>query len=117
MEQLLSAEDEDLLDGWQRAVVLGLSANGAVSGSTGCNEIFGSYSQSGPAGASLEFPEADLGSTTAGCAGEPPLIRRLLAVHAVEGEAGGLELLDESGELVARLVRRGENTDGMAPLD
>jgi len=91
-------------------------ANGQISGSTGCNSVFGTYKQSGTDGADLRFPREDLGSTLVGCTDEPPLIARLLAVRHVSGSPGVRYLHAEDWMIVVELRRsRGETTAPPGP--
>lgn len=78
--------------------------DGQMTGTTGCNDVFGTYEQSGDRG--LVFPRAQLGSTLVGCGDEPPLITRLLDVRHVSGSGEVRYLHAASWMIVAELRRR-----------
>jgi len=79
--------------------------DGQMSGTTGCNDVFGTYQQSGGEGQDLRFPRQNLGSTLVGCSNEPPLVARLLDVRHVSRSAGVLYLHAENWMIVAELRR------------
>lgn len=76
--------------------------NGEMSGSSGCNSVFGTYEQDGK---DLTFPPQQLGSTLVGC-DEPPLVRRLRDVRHVSGSGEVRYLHADNGMIVAELRRR-----------
>lgn len=79
--------------------------DGEMTGTTGCNDVFGTYKQSGGQGQDLRFPPQQLGSTLVGCSDEPPLVSRLLDVRHVSGSAGTRYLHAENWMIVAKLRR------------
>lgn len=85
-------------------------SQGKVKGTTGCNDIFGTYQLDG---ADLRFPRGDLGTTLVGCDDEPPLLERLEAVrHVSPGEdADSLTLHARNWMIVAVLERPGPATE------
>ena len=78
--------------------------DGELTGTTGCNDVFGTYEQSGDRG--LVFPRAQLGSTQVGCGDEPPLLTRLLDVRHVSGSGDVRSLHAANWMIVAQLRRR-----------
>lgn len=80
--------------------------DGEVSATTGCNEVFGTYDQSGDQGQDLVFPRAQLGSTLVACSDEPPLVPRLLDVRHVSGSDDVRYLHADDWLIVAELRRR-----------
>jgi heat shock protein HslJ len=77
--------------------------DGSLTGTTGCNDVFGRYVQEGD---TLRFPSRSLGSSLVGCSWEPPLVRRLMDVRRVARDQGGTYLEDAHGKVVVALVRR-----------
>jgi len=77
--------------------------DGHLTGTTGCNDIFGTYQQSGKNGSDLVFPPDDLGSTLVGCPDEPPIIQRLTDVRHVNVSGGALTLHAENWMIIAEL--------------
>lgn len=75
-------------------------ANGKVSGDSGCNDIFGTYTQDG---ADLVF-SPDLGSSLVGCH-EPPLLKRLLDVRHLSGAGDERYLLGADDTTIVELRR------------
>lgn len=80
-------------------------ADGGVTGTTGCNSVFGTYEQSGDKGQDLRFPRKGLGSTLVGCSDEAPLVSRLLQVRHVSGSAGIRTLLAANWLIIVQLRR------------
>lgn len=78
--------------------------DGEMTGTTGCNDVFGTYEQSGDRG--LVFPRPQLGSTLVGCGDEPPLITRLLDVRHVSGSGAVRYLHADNWMIIAELRRR-----------
>ncbi len=72
---------------------------GRMSGTTGCNAVFGRYVRSGH---DLRF-SAGLGTTDKKCPGEPPLIARLTVVRRVSGSGSTRYLHAADGMIVAEL--------------
>jgi len=83
--------------------------DGGMTGTTGCNDVFGTYEQGGDRGQNLVFPRAQLGSTLVGC-DEPPLVTRLLDVRHVSGSGDVRYLHAANWMIVAELRRRPEVT-------
>jgi len=84
-------------------------SQGKVTGSTGCNDVFADYKQSGIDGRFLTFPNGEgFGSTLAACTNEPPLMTRLLEVRYVSEWDGVLYLRGASGPTIAVLERANE---------
>ena len=79
-------------------------AHGAMTGTTWCNSVFGTYEQGGTQDQDLRFPHEKLGSTAVGCS-EPPLLARLLDVRHVSGSAGVRYLHAENWMIVVELRR------------
>lgn len=80
--------------------------DGEMTGTTGCNDVFGVYKQSGENGQDVVFPRAPLGSTLVGCRDEPPLIARLLQVRHVSGSGNVRYLHADNWMIIAELRRR-----------
>lgn len=80
--------------------------DGKMTGTTGCNDVFGVYKQSGEDGQDLVFPRTPLGSTLVGCRDEPPLIARLLEVRHVSGSGNVRSLHADNWMIIAELRRR-----------
>jgi heat shock protein HslJ len=78
--------------------------DGQVTGSSGCNDIFGGYTQSGEAGADVSIPSRSLGSTLVGCH-EPPLLQRLGVVRHVSGSGDTRTLHGESWMIIVQMRR------------
>lgn len=75
--------------------------NGDMSGSSGCNSVFGTYKQDG---GDLTFRPRQLGSTLVGC-NEPPLLRRLLDVRHLSG-SGDARFLHAGNWMIVVELRR-----------
>lgn len=87
--------------------------DGEMSGTTGCNGVFGTYDQRSEQrqdlairGQDLVFPREQLGTTQVFCPDEPPLLRRLLDVRYVSGSGDVRYLHTENWMIVAELHRR-----------
>ncbi|MEP6761858.1 MAG: META domain-containing protein [Sporichthyaceae bacterium] len=80
-------------------------ADGEMTGTTGCNDVFGTYEQTGDNDQDLRFPRRQLGSTLVGCTDEPPLVSRLLEVRHVSGSAGVRYLHAVNWMIIAELRR------------
>jgi hypothetical protein len=78
--------------------------DGRMTGTTGCNDVFGSYRQTGEQGRDLVFPRAQLRSTLVGCRDEPPLDTRLLAVRHVSG-SGDVRYLHAANWMIIAELR------------
>ncbi|HET7355534.1 MAG TPA: META domain-containing protein [Nocardioidaceae bacterium] len=83
---------------------------GTMSGTTGCNDVFGTYVQSGDRGRDLVFPRAQLGSTLVGCRDEPPLVARLLDVRHVSG-SGDVRYLHAANWMIVAELRSAGPSD------
>lgn len=102
VEGLIGPDGHSLLDDSERGRVTLTFDHGKVSGSTGCNQISGTYRQDGP---DLRFDRGALGSTLALCTNEPPVVQRLLAVRHVSTASGHLHLHAANWMIVVDLVR------------
>jgi heat shock protein HslJ len=102
---LVGANGESVLPDSARGRVRLTFADGEMTGSTGCNSVFGTYEQGGDEGQDLRFPREQLGSTLVGCGDEPPLVSRLLDVRHVSGSTGVRYLHAENWMIVAELRR------------
>jgi heat shock protein HslJ len=105
VRSLIGANGESVLPPSARGDVRLTFASGKLTGTTGCNSVFGTYEQDGENGQDLRFPRDQLGSTLVGCTNEPPLISRLLDVRHVSGSNGARYLLAKDGSVVAELRR------------
>jgi heat shock protein HslJ len=96
-------------------------SDGKLTGTTGCNSVFGTYERGGDDGRDLHFPHPDLGSTTKDCADEPPLVSRLLDVRHVSGSGAVRQLHAENWMIIAVLRRPQESPvagcRGASPAD
>jgi len=101
---LVGTDGQSVLPASARDRVKLTFAHGAMTGTTGCNSVFGSYEQGGAQGQDLRFPGERLGSTLVACE-EPPLIPRLLDVRHVSGSAGVRYLQAENWIVIAELRR------------
>lgn len=102
---LVDADGESVLVASPKGKVRLTFADGKVTGTTGCNDISGTYKQRGEDGTDLRFPRKQLGSTLAACANEPPLLSRLLDVRHVSGIPRVRYLHAEDGMIIAELRR------------
>lgn len=107
--QLFGADGQPLLSASSTSEVELTFDHGQLSGTTGCNDIFGRYAQSGDLGEDIAFQRNALGSTQVGCSDEPPLVRRLLDVRHVTVAGDGRDLTDAAGVTVATLDRAGSD--------
>ena len=99
---LVGPNGESVLpDAYQGKVTLTFD-HGQLSGSTGCNDVFGTYVQTGR---DLVFPAADLGSTLVGCGDEPPLVSRLLDVRHISG-SGDVRRLHADNWMILVVLHR-----------
>jgi heat shock protein HslJ len=83
-------------------------ADNAMTGVSGCNDIFGEYTQSG---ADVVFMRDALGTTLVGCH-EPPLLSRLMEVRQVSGSGETRSLRAEDGSVIVDLRRRSSSPHG-----
>lgn len=102
---LVGAGGQSVLPASARGKVRLTFADGRITGTTGCNDVFGTYQQSGNTGQDLRFPRSKLGSTLVGCSDEPPLVSRLLAVRHVSGSAG-IRTLHAANWMIVIQLRR-----------
>jgi len=79
--------------------------DGRLTGTTGCNDIFGTYQQSGKNGSDLVFPSDELGASQVHCTDEPPILQRLTDVRHVNVSGGALYLHAENWMIIAELRR------------
>lgn len=86
--------------------------DGRMTGTTGCNSIFGTYTQSGDR--NVRFPRSSLGSTQVGCPGEPPLVARLLDVRHVSG-SGNVRYLHAANWMIVVMLRAAPVTSTPGP--
>lgn len=113
VDDLVGAGGQSVLPDNQRGDVVLTFADGELTGTTGCNTVFGTYQHGGEDGRDLRFPHEELGSTLVGCADEPPLITRLLDVRHVSGSGNVRRLHAENWMIIAELRRARDS--GAAP--
>jgi hypothetical protein len=84
VQALVGADGRSALPTTYRGKVQVTFNDGELMGTTGCNDIFGTYQHDGQ---DIHFPRGDLGTTLVGCDDEPPLLERLQHVrHISQGE-------------------------------
>jgi heat shock protein HslJ len=109
VQALVGPDGDPVLPAAYRGKVQLTFADGEVTGTTGCNDIFGSYQHDGE---DLRFPPAELGTTLVDCNNEPPLLQRLEDVrHISTGEdPESISLHADNWKIVAVLERQWVNT-------
>jgi heat shock protein HslJ len=103
---LVGSDGHSVLPKRYRGKVVMTFDDGKLTATTGCNDVFGSYRQSGAAGGDLIFPHGDLGSTLVGCSDEPPLVSRLVNVRHVSIAGDTMTLHAADGTTLVDLRRR-----------
>lgn len=103
VDALIGTNGESALTAPSRNTMKLTFADGTLTGTTGCNDVFGTYRQSGDGGKDLLFPRADLGSTLVGCQDEPPLVSRLLDVRHMSASDGTVYLHAENWMIIVAM--------------
>lgn len=105
VRSLVGANGQSVLTNSYAHKVLMTFKNGKMTGTTGCNGVFGTYRQSGEQGQDFVFSRTQLGSTRVKCSDEPPLVTRLLAVRHASG-SGDVRYLHAANWMIIAELRR-----------
>jgi heat shock protein HslJ len=104
VQALVGADGQSALPAAYRGEVQLTFDDGEVKGTTGCNDIFGTYQHDGE---DLRLPRVDLGTTLVGCNNEPPLVEHLEDVrHISPGEDGTSLILHADNWMIVAVLER-----------